>query len=83
MLDGLLRNPALREFCLQHQGKSLIDIHQSFANMDKISALIYKQRLLSYPEGQDIAGVEHEYHTRHLGNPDAVRLNIPNILARH
>ncbi|KAF2809704.1 uncharacterized protein BDZ99DRAFT_387971, partial [Mytilinidion resinicola] len=76
--NGLLKNPALREFCLQHQGKSLIDVHKSFANMDKVSVLIYKQRLLSYPEGQDIAGVEHEFKTRHLGNPDAYIQRIYN-----
>ena len=72
MLDGLLKNPALHEFCQQYNGQSLIDIHQSFANMDKVSVLIQKQRILNYPQGQDIAGIEYEYRTKHRNNPNAV-----------
>ncbi|KAF1814376.1 hypothetical protein P152DRAFT_413142 [Eremomyces bilateralis CBS 781.70] len=47
----------MQRFCTQHQGTSLADVHQSFSNLDKISALIKKQRLLSYPFGQSIAAV--------------------------
>lgn len=72
ILDTLLRNPALREFCQQYNKRSLIEIHQSLANQDKITALIYKQRLLNYPDGQSITGVEFEYHRHHKDNPNAV-----------
>lgn len=33
--------------------------------MDRISAMIYKQRVLHYPEGQDFNGVLWEYQVRH------------------
>lgn len=71
-LDSLLKNPALREFCQRYNKRSLVEIHQSLANYDKISALIYKQRLLNYPDGQSIAGVEFEYHRHHKDKPEAV-----------
>jgi hypothetical protein len=49
-------------------------VHKSLANQDKIQALIEKQKALSYPFGQDIAAVEHEYRMRHEGKDDAVRI---------
>ena len=53
-------------------------MHKSLANQDKIQALIDKQKALSYPFGQDIAAVEHEYRMRHEGKDDAV--SIINVL---
>lgn len=57
-----LKNPALQEFCQQHNGQTLSQIHESFVNMDRFSAIIHKQRLLMYPEGRDFNGVLYEYH---------------------
>ncbi|OCK85458.1 hypothetical protein K432DRAFT_33984 [Lepidopterella palustris CBS 459.81] len=69
-LNSLLKNPALHQFCQQYNRRSLIEIHQSLANSDKISSLIRKQRILDYPDGQSITGVELEYHQRHRDNPE-------------
>lgn len=45
------------------------DVHASLANEDKLDAIIYKQRALMYPHGQDIAAVEFMYRAqRHAGD---------------
>jgi hypothetical protein len=62
----------MQRFCFQHQGSSIIDVHQSFNNFDKITALIRKQRLLSYSLGQSIAAVENNFKI-YSGMPDQVR----------
>jgi hypothetical protein len=49
-------------------------VHASLANEDKIDAILYKQRLISYPEGQDIAAVECRYQAYHRGREDQVRI---------
>jgi len=72
ILDTLLQSPHLIEFCHRFKGSTLQDVHKSLANQDKIQALIEKQKALSYPFGQDIAAVEHEYRMRHEGKDDAV-----------
>ncbi|KAF1811308.1 hypothetical protein P152DRAFT_68557 [Eremomyces bilateralis CBS 781.70] len=68
-LAGLLKHPQMRAFCTQYQGTSLPDVHRSFTNLDKVSALLQKQRLLSYPLGESVAAVEHEY-SKQGGKPD-------------
>ncbi|ODM21423.1 hypothetical protein SI65_02267 [Aspergillus cristatus] len=52
-----LRNPQLEAFCQQHNASTLTEIHSSFCNKDRIAAIIQKQRLLSYPSGQDVNGL--------------------------
>jgi hypothetical protein len=52
-----LRNPQLEEFCRQYGASTLAEIHKSFSNKDRISAIIQKQRLLSYPQGQYVNGL--------------------------
>lgn len=52
-----LRNPQLEAFCQQYSASTLAEIHSSFCNKDRISAIIQKERLLSYPNGQDINGL--------------------------
>ncbi|KAJ5195005.1 uncharacterized protein N7498_008443 [Penicillium cinerascens] len=59
-LSTFLRSPALREFCQQHKCKTLSQIHSSFAKIDKVAALLWKQRALSYPYGKGIAGLRHQ-----------------------
>src|SRR5699024_5520704 len=52
-----LRNPQLETFCQQYSASTLAEIHSSFCNKDRISTIIQKERLLSYPNGQDINGL--------------------------
>ncbi|EAA67000.1 hypothetical protein AN8575.2 [Aspergillus nidulans FGSC A4] len=52
-----LRSPQLEAFCEQYNTSTLAEIHISFCNKDRISAILQKQRLLAYPNGQDIDGV--------------------------
>lgn len=62
-----LRNPQLEEFCRQYNASTLAEIHSSFCNKDRIAAIIQKQRLISYPNGQDINGLIFLQNTdRHL-----------------
>jgi len=51
----------MRAFCQSYGGLSLQDVHTSLTNEDKVNAMIYKQRLLNYPLGQDIAAVKLQY----------------------
>ncbi|BCR91198.1 uncharacterized protein ACHE_70041S [Aspergillus chevalieri] len=52
-----LRSPQLEAFCQQYGASTLAEIHSSFCNKDRIATIIQKQRLLSYPNGQDINGL--------------------------
>ena len=73
--DSLLKNPLIRDFCQQYNGLSLQDVHASLTNQDKIDALIYKQRVLNCPYGQQIAAVEYEFRLRHQNKHDQVYYN--------
>lgn len=68
----MLKNPALQLFCQEWNGYSLSDVHKSLINLDKISFILQKQKLLSYPRGQHLAGVEYEYNIAHKDKPDGV-----------
>lgn len=57
MLAQFLRSPQLEAFCQQYGASTLAEIHSSFCNKDRIATIIQKQRLLSYPNGQDINGL--------------------------
>jgi hypothetical protein len=52
-----LRSPQLEAFCQQYNASTFAEIHSSFCNKDRITAIIQKQQLLSYPNGQDINGL--------------------------
>lgn len=56
-LAQFLQNLQLETFCWEHSASTLAELHPSFANKDKIAAIIQKQRFLSYPSGQDINGL--------------------------
>jgi hypothetical protein len=73
ILAGLLKHAEMRLFCEKYEGQTLVDVHKSFTNMDKISALIQKDRILRYTHGVSIPAVEHEYRLNHEGNPNQVR----------
>ncbi|KAL2059279.1 hypothetical protein ABVK25_000571 [Lepraria finkii] len=60
-----LQNPLLKAFCEKYHTQHISQIHASLSNMDRISAMIYKQKVLHYPEGQDFNGVLWEYQVRH------------------
>lgn len=72
LLDTLLKNPLIRNFCKRYDGSSLQDVHASPANQDKVDALIYKQRVLNHPYGQEIAAVDCEFRAKHQKKDDQV-----------
>ncbi|EYE94136.1 uncharacterized protein EURHEDRAFT_458234, partial [Aspergillus ruber CBS 135680] len=59
-LSTFLRSPQLKEFCQRYDGKELSQIHYSFVNQDKLSALTTKIRALLFPQGRDFNGVVFE-----------------------
>jgi hypothetical protein len=59
-LGRFLISPALRELCQSYATKTLAEIHDSLQNTDRISAVIRKQKLLDFPQGQDLNGVIFE-----------------------
>ncbi|KAF2184934.1 hypothetical protein K469DRAFT_748012 [Zopfia rhizophila CBS 207.26] len=65
-LNTFIVNPRVQEFCSQFGGKDLWEVHQSLANMDRISAIIYKQRMLHAAAGQSIAGVAAKWELERL-----------------
>ena len=62
----------MRQFCETHQGATIIDVHKSFANLDKITALLIKERTLQYPHGTGIPAVQHEFEMKHADKDDRV-----------
>ncbi|EAW25652.1 uncharacterized protein NFIA_044710 [Aspergillus fischeri NRRL 181] len=62
-LAQFLRSPELEALCQQYNASTPAEIHASFSNTDRISAIIQKQRLLSYPAGQSFNGVIYLYNT--------------------
>ncbi|EYE90406.1 uncharacterized protein EURHEDRAFT_417473 [Aspergillus ruber CBS 135680] len=62
-LAQFLRSPELEAFCQQYNASTPAEIHASLSNTDRISAIIQKQRLLSYPAGQNFNGVIYLYNT--------------------
>jgi hypothetical protein len=81
-----LKNPQLKAFCQRYQGESLSQIHKSFVNTDKISLILHKQHMTTYPHGERIADVRHRY-VLEKNQPNQVRLMhskcISNILTIH
>jgi hypothetical protein len=59
-LGGLLSSTELQQLCGRYGSDTLGGIHQSLANLDRVGAIIRKERLLHYEEGQDYAGVLFE-----------------------
>lgn len=57
----LMLSPLLQVFLKKHGQEAIWGIHGSLAIGDRITALIRKQKLLSYPGGSDLAGVLREY----------------------
>lgn len=59
-------SPELEQFCLQYNALTPAEIHTSFSNIDRISAIIQKQRIIQYPAGQSYNGVVYLYNTNPL-----------------
>lgn len=59
---------------MKYNASEITDIHPSFANMDCFALMIYKQRLLLYPEGQAINGLIWEMQQR-----DELRVNFASF----
>jgi hypothetical protein len=59
-IAGFLKSPALQAFCKQYNTQTLPELHHSFSNMDRFSAILRKKRLLEYPAGQSYNGVFFE-----------------------
>jgi hypothetical protein len=72
ILAGLLKHPDLQAFCQKYNGQTLSTIHKSFANQDKISAMITKWRVGFYPKGTSVPAVLHEFEVKHKNSPDQV-----------
>ncbi|KAG2000771.1 hypothetical protein GB937_010853, partial [Aspergillus fischeri] len=62
-LAQFLRSPELEAFCQEYGVLTPAEVHSAFTNTDRISAIIQKQRLLSYPAGQNFNGVIYLYNT--------------------
>ncbi|EAW17145.1 uncharacterized protein NFIA_005070 [Aspergillus fischeri NRRL 181] len=62
-LAQFLRSPELEAFCQEYGVLTPAEVHSAFTNTDRISAIIQKQRLLSYLAGQNFNGVIYLYNT--------------------
>jgi hypothetical protein len=71
-LVGLLKHAAMRQFCEQNHGTTIVDVNKSFANLDKITALLAKERILQYPHGTGIPAVQHEFEMNHADKDNRV-----------
>lgn len=78
MIARFLRSPFIEEFCQQHQAASFEAIHASLSNMDRLRRWIYRERLIMYPHGQYLAGVEFEWKMRHQ-DLETVPIALPPI----
>jgi hypothetical protein len=61
---GLLKHQAMHDLCKKYEGSTIVDIHKSFTNLDAISSLLRKERLLMYPFGEGYAAVQYEFEIR-------------------
>jgi hypothetical protein len=66
----------VKEFCQQYQGERLSQIHKSFVNTDRIALILRKQRMLNYPNGEQVAGVRHKFV---LENGSPKQVNVLSI----
>lgn len=72
VLASLLRGPFMEEFCRKHSKSSFGQVHATLNNLDRLRATIYREKLIMYPAGQDITGVQFEMERKNQ-DPDDVR----------
>ncbi|KAF1978953.1 hypothetical protein BU23DRAFT_191377 [Bimuria novae-zelandiae CBS 107.79] len=78
---SFLKSPFLKELCKRYSRPSFTQIHQSLANMDRLAQVIYREKLVMFPSGQDLAGVEFEMNIRHQDPEEAyIREIVTNNL---
>lgn len=69
-IASFLRGPFLDEFCQKHGKSSFGQVHAALNNLDRLRATIYREKLIMFPSGQDIAGVQFEMQRRHRDPED-------------
>ncbi|KAA8646684.1 uncharacterized protein ATNIH1004_005359 [Aspergillus tanneri] len=57
-LSSFLRSPELQALCQRYDVNHITDLHQSFVNMDRFALIIQKAKLILYPEGQGLMGLQ-------------------------
>ncbi|KAI8930747.1 hypothetical protein NX059_012355 [Plenodomus lindquistii] len=78
---SFLKSPFLEELCQKYNKPSFQQIHASLSNMDKPAMIIYRQKLLMFPHGQDIAGVEFEFKKQQGGAQQYIQEIYKNHLS--
>ena len=76
----MLKNLLIKEFCQRYQGERLSQIHKSFVNTDRIALILRKQRMLNYPNDEQLAGVRHKFI---LENSFSKQVILINVLLMH
>ncbi|KAF1971279.1 hypothetical protein BU23DRAFT_600398 [Bimuria novae-zelandiae CBS 107.79] len=66
-----LKSSFLDEFCQKHNKSTFIQVHQSLSNLDRLRQTIYRKKLIMFPAGQDMAGVQFEKQMRHQDPEEA------------
>ena len=69
----MLKNSLVKEFCQRYQGERLSQIYKSFVNTDQIALILQKQRMLDYPNSEQLAGVRHKFVLEN-GSPKQVNI---------
>ena len=49
-------SPEYHHLCRKYKVENMVEYHLAYANEEAIAALIYKQKLLRYPDGLGIQG---------------------------
>jgi hypothetical protein len=66
----LMISPLMKSFLAKYSKTALRDLHPSLLIEDRITALIKKQKLLQYPHGSDLAGVQQEFEFERARQPE-------------
>ena len=74
-LAQLLNSSALKAYLGQQGYRSVKDLHIAFANKDRVSSIIKREKLTRFPYGGGVQGVVYEWRTRHQ-SPETVRINL-------
>jgi hypothetical protein len=82
LIAGLLKHQEMQRLYNKYHGETVIDIHKSFANIDKVTALIRKDRVLQFPFGEGFKAVQYEFEIRQRSLGDK-QVTITNIFSMH
>jgi hypothetical protein len=55
-----MRSKELQAYCKQYGERILSSIRPSFANLDIFKTIVMKQRMLNYPCGRELFGLQYE-----------------------